>query len=636
MSPAQQGELFNQLAYFEGVDVEYKSARGGLPGSLWETYSAFANSGGGTLWLGVAQKGDELDIHGVEHAEKLVDNFWSLANNPDKVSRNLLKDADVSLVPTAAPERPLIRIVVPRAGRRERPVYVGRDPLRGTYRRNGEGDYRCREDEVRRMFADQSDEPADSRVLKGFAFEDLHTESMSQFRQRFASIKPDHPWLTGNDRELLTRLGGWRRDRLSGLEGVTAAGLLMFGREQAIRDPAAIPQFHLDYREHFSDEPGVRWTDRLTHDGMWEGNVFQFYQRAMLKLSSGPGIKQPFQTDEQGYRRTHGPVTEALQEALVNALIHADYAGMGGIVIDRYTDRLEFSNPGSLLVSREQLRQGGVSECRNKSLQLMFQMLGVGDKAGSGIDRIMSSWAAQHWQAPELRETLQPDRVLLDLPMVSMLPEGVLEDLRQRFGADFDELGGDEAEALITAHVEGEVTNGRLQAMLTRHPVDITAMLRDLVYRNMLVPEGVGRGTHYSLAAGLGASASPDLAVIPPDLGGHPPDLAPLPPDSAEIPPDTTGPEHEPALLELARPIRESGRARKELVREAILRLCARRYLSLRNLSRLLGRTGEGLRDSYVHPMVKEGVLERRYPEALSRRDQAYRTRPDIAERTGE
>lgn len=114
----------------------------------------------------------------------------------------------------------------------------------------------------------------------------------------------------------------------------------MFGREQAIRDPTAVPGFHLDYRERFSDDPAERWTDRLTLDGTWEGNVFQFYQKVMFKLSSGPGIQRPFQTDAEGYRVAGTALGEALQEALVNALIHADYAGQGGIVIDRYMDRL--------------------------------------------------------------------------------------------------------------------------------------------------------------------------------------------------------------------------------------------------------------------------------------------------------
>ena len=190
---------------------------------------------------------------------------------------------------------------------------------------------------------------------------------------------------------------------------------------------------------------------------------------------------------------------EALQEALVNALIHADYSGQGGIVIDRYLSRFEFSNPGTLLVSREQLLRGSVSECRNKSLQLMFQMLGVGDKAGSGIDKIRRSWAAEHWQSPSIQETLRPDRVMLVLPMVSMLPEATVQELRTRFGSAFEGLDRDEVQAVVTAAIEEEITNQRLQETLTLHRVDITKLLQGLVRKGLLVPEGFGRWTRYAL-----------------------------------------------------------------------------------------------------------------------------------------
>ncbi len=60
-----QLNLFNNLDFFEGVDVEYKAARGGLPRDLWETYGAFANTDGGTIWLGITQRAGALDLHGV-------------------------------------------------------------------------------------------------------------------------------------------------------------------------------------------------------------------------------------------------------------------------------------------------------------------------------------------------------------------------------------------------------------------------------------------------------------------------------------------------------------------------------------------------------------------------------------------
>jgi hypothetical protein len=64
-------------------------------------------------------------------------------------------------------------IQVPRASRRQRPVYVGQNPLDGTYRRNYEGDYKCRPDEVGRMLADQAEESLDYRIVERFGVNDL-------------------------------------------------------------------------------------------------------------------------------------------------------------------------------------------------------------------------------------------------------------------------------------------------------------------------------------------------------------------------------------------------------------------------------------------------------------------------------
>ncbi|MEQ1439038.1 ATP-binding protein [Fontimonas sp. SYSU GA230001] len=629
-------DLFEQLSYYEGADVEYKSARGGLPASLWETYSAFANTAGGTIWLGVVQRDDgRLEVQGIEQPEKLRADLWNLLNNREKVSRNLLSERDVEVVPVGDARTSLIVIRVPRASRRERPVYVGKDPFAGSFRRNYEGDYRCSDVEVRRMFSDQSDEPADSRILDGFGWDDLHAESLRQFRNRMASLRPGHAWLAEDDRGLLSRLGGWRQDRSSGREGLTLAGLLMFGRESAIRDPAAVSGFHLDYRERYSDDPAVRWTDRLTLDGTWEGNVFQFHQLVTAKLSTGPGIKTPFRTDEHGYRKATTPVHEALQEALVNALIHADYSGQGGIVIDRYSDRLEFSNPGTLLVSREQLLRGGISECRNKSLQLMFQMLGAGDKAGSGIDKIRRSWAAEHWQSPSLIEQFRPDRVTLVLPMISTLPEAIMDRLSARFGPAFRQRSADEIQALVAAEVEGEITNQRLQNMLTLHRVDITRLLGGLVRDGFLIQDGHGRWTRYFPRSE--GDISPDKAPVSPDKAPVSPDKALVSPDKAPIPPgndvpdertaDTIGAAADPELLAIAAPVRQTGRSSPEDVRRVILDLCRQRYLTLRELARLLDRSEGLVRDSYVSPMLRDQLLELRYPDKRTHRDQAYRTR---------
>ena len=77
--------------YRENNRIEAKKAIGGLPHSIWETYSAFANTLGGLILLGVEELEDKA-LHPIElpFPEELVDEFWSLINSEAKVSRNIL------------------------------------------------------------------------------------------------------------------------------------------------------------------------------------------------------------------------------------------------------------------------------------------------------------------------------------------------------------------------------------------------------------------------------------------------------------------------------------------------------------------------------------------------------------------
>lgn len=612
------------LSLGEEKDWEFKAARGGLPGSVWETYSAMANTDGGVVVLGIAQKDGRFVVEGVPDAPKMKQDFWNLVNNRGKVSTNLLANDDVTI--ETLDGLPVIVVRIPRATRRQRPVYVGQNPIDGTFRRYQEGDYKCSPDEVGRMLADQSEDPADALILDHFGLADLDPESLAQYRNRFSARAPAHPWLALDERGLLEKLGGWRTDRTTGQSGLTVAGLLMFGRDEAIRDPSAVPQYHVDYRERLSDDPEVRWTDRLTGDGTWTANLFQFYQRVLSRLFAD--LKVPFQLRPDMFRKDETIVHEAIREALVNSLIHADYRGKGGIVIEKHRDRITLSNPGSLLLPVEQLFRGGVSECRNKSLQLMFQQIGGGEKAGSGMDKIRQGWASQKWRLPLIQEGPRQERVRVVLPMVSLLPPASLDKLHRLLGAEFGGLGPEEVQALVTADVEGEVTNFRLRQFSDRHATDITKLLQSLVSKGLLDKDGYGRAATYRLAGPLVAPITPATAEARsghrgPNSGhktegsGHKGEEAPA-----------IDPEHDPALLAIAEPARLSPRLKPDEMRPIVLRLCEDRYLTFRQLAALLGREPGGLQRWTLRPMAQEGRLLLKYPETPNHPRQAYRTNP--------
>lgn len=133
--------------YQEDNRIEAKRAQGGLPHSLWETYSAFANTLGGVILLGVAEGADK-SLYSVPlfDPQELVDEFWDMVNDPTVVSANILRPEDIWVAGTD--DGSVVVIQVPQGERDQLPIYLGSDPFRGSYRRSGDGDYRCNRVEV--------------------------------------------------------------------------------------------------------------------------------------------------------------------------------------------------------------------------------------------------------------------------------------------------------------------------------------------------------------------------------------------------------------------------------------------------------------------------------------------------------
>ena len=143
---------FNNLQnYRENNRIEAKEALGGLPESIWETYSAFANTQGGVILLGVEELEDK-SLHALDLLDPqwLIEDLWAGLEDPKVVSCNILTPNDIEI--HLVDGKQIVSVTVPAAAWDQRPVYIGGDPLRGTYRRSGEGDYRCTPEVVRAMF----------------------------------------------------------------------------------------------------------------------------------------------------------------------------------------------------------------------------------------------------------------------------------------------------------------------------------------------------------------------------------------------------------------------------------------------------------------------------------------------------
>ena len=417
-------DLKNFYKYKEDNSLEVKKADGGLPITLWETYSSFANSNGGVIILGVGERQDgSWYTAGLQNAEKIKKNFWNTIHDTKKVSINLLSDKDVESYEVGGDT--ILVIHIPRARRNQKPVFINNDLFGGCYRRDWEGDYHCSKAEVKAMLRDAVEDTADMKIVEHFDLSVLNRESLQGYRNYHRNYKPEHVFHRLSDEEYLIRIGAAARKE-DGKVHPTIAGLLMFGDEYNIT--RELPEYFLDYREML--DPTTRWTDRVqSSSGDWTGNIQDFFFRVNSKIAQD--IKTPFKLE--GITRVDDtPIHKAVREALVNCLVNADFYLPQGIVIKKDVKSLVIENPGSIRIGKKQMLLGGISDPRNKNLMKMFNLLGIGERAGGGIPDIDQVWADQGWNSPVVEELYNPDRTRLSLDFSPKATKKTNEENKRR------------------------------------------------------------------------------------------------------------------------------------------------------------------------------------------------------------
>ena len=479
-------DLLHLEKYQENNRIEAKKALGGLPKSIWETYSAFANTFGGILLLGVEELSDRsLSVAngGIAKPNTLIEEFWEIVNNPKRVSVNILSDKDVYVQEIDG--KNIIVINIPRADRAYRPVYIDGNPITGTYRRNGEGDYKCTQEEYLAMVRDASATTQDMLVLEEMNLDVFNEESIKRYRMRMNSLRPKHVWGALDDEEFLLRIGAIAIGK-DGKKHPTSAGLLMFGNEYCIT--REFHHYFLEYQERY--DANRRWTDRiLSSSGDWSGNVYDFYLRVYDKLTQD--LQVPFAIKSDG-RVDKTPVHEALREALENCLVHADYYGRQGVVVIKSKEDISLSNPGGFRIEIDAAKSGGVSDPRNSAMRKMFNLINVGERAGSGIPNIISIWEQQNWSEPTITQTFEPERTTLTLS---------LKDKTQRRGGNKKSAITESARQMIVEYLTDHVSAScaEIAAVLNLQPSKTRAYLSALILEEVIVAEGANRNRTYRL-----------------------------------------------------------------------------------------------------------------------------------------
>lgn len=622
-------QFLDRLRGEESLEIEFKRGKGGLPKDLWPTVSAFANTNGGWIIIGVREDDGKFVIEGVPKPEQRLEDLNNLLRNPNKISHPVCGVGDASI--ELLDDEKVLVLRVPAASRKARPIYIDGNPYTGTFIRRHTGDYHCTKPEVDRMMREASDDTADSAILENYGLDDIDPETLARYRRRFQTQDIGSPRNAYDDKRFLEAVRAFGRDRRTGKLGLTVAGLLMFGTQEALMQWRS--RHLIDYR--FLSEGSSsrdRWDDRVA----WEGNLLGAFETLYPKLTSA--LPVPFALKD-GARSGDSPIHIAVREALVNLLVHADYSESKASVIFRSSEGYFFRNPGNSRIAQKDLLEGDRSDPRNPILVSMFRFVGLADEAGTGIPKIVQAWRELGLEAPLIDVGTERYEFTLRLRYVHLLSEGDREWLRS--------LGGkwDEAEqlALVSAKNSGSVDNAQLRLLTGQHPADASKTLTGLRDRGLLQSSRAGRSTFYELGRDAAEMAT-DSVLDTEDAGEDP-----ISPDNIEWSPSHNGGSFNnkdeslgnkteeiipmpgsfmgsasewTALVELATPGRERQRMQTTERDSITNQLCRHIPLSVEELADLMDCSVSTVRKA-LRRLKHSGAVEYFYPDP-SHPDQRY------------
>lgn len=350
------------------------------------------------------------------------------------------------------------------------------------------------EEEIRGMIRDNVSD-LDSKVLDDFTINDLDMSSVHRYRNMFKQLKEEHIFNSLDDIEFLESIRAIKT--VDGTLNLTVAGLLFFGKEYKIVQH--FPAYFLDYQERMTDDPDVRYTNRIySSTGDWSGNIFDFYFRVVGRLLLD--VELPFKLQENSIHRiTETNMHKAVREGLANCLVNADFTYTRGLVIKKSYNEITFENPGSLRISIEQAFKGGISDPRNANVLHMFSLINVGEKAGSGIPTIKKAFEENGLLEPVLYEEFNPNRTFLKLSFLKVKKVDIETEIKIDAKIDYTMLTNQEYEIVEFLHEHKVIIRKQVEDLLGVKNRRANDILRSLIDKDIIVMVGTTRDAKYKM-----------------------------------------------------------------------------------------------------------------------------------------
>lgn len=617
------------------IDIEAKRVKDKVGDSVMQTICAFSNSGTGYLILGVSEKDESHDyfwISGVTNAEDIFSNIQNNCRSQFTTSIDI--DGGIATIEG----KTVLVIEVRELDKSAKPCGFISGGNKKNYSKTGvwlrgiNGDYEATANELQPLFMAKLGHDYEQTILPSATMDDIDPKHIERYRKLREKIKPNATELEYNDTELLLAL-----DVATEKEGIiypNVAGILLFGSDKALR--RLMPSARVDYIRN----AGTVWVEDVDKRFQYTNDLREAIITMIPKLEATviDDLPKHFNLPPNSLTRADTPILPqaVVREAIVNMLMHRDYAVNRPSQINRFSDRIEFSNAGYSLKPIEKILEGQKgSELRNPIIAQVLYDLTFAETKGSGIT-IMNRGLKNAGLSPVI---FKSNRAYNDCETVLRLQQLIAEE-EMLWLKHFDSLTDKEAEVLILAKKMGQITNKDIRENIGLDTLQASSILRKFCKNDYLVQHGKSNSSYYTLSSFYFENLEEDVSTNNSPRYSDNDQSTSINESSTSINEPSTGINDVIIIKEvgdlsnnmllnlqsIVASARAKGRFTPEQSKSIVLQICQKQFMSSSILKHFLNREIDTIRRKYLSPLLKEGLLELAYPKTLQHPSQAYRT----------
>ncbi len=423
---------------------------------------AFANCNGGKLYIGVRDDGTVIGLDNADRVSLQVSNMVRDAIKPD-ITMFLHYETIVEN------GKNIVAVDIQRGT--DRPYYLAKKGMRpqGVYVRQGYSSVPATDMAIRHMIKETDGERFEAmRCLnQNLTFEAVKKE----FELRKTDFGPQQ----------------MRTLKLIDQDGLYSNLALLLSDQCIHTIKAAV----------FQGTDQTIFKDRREFTGSLMQQMNEVYDFIDFRNQTRATIEKLYRIDVRDYPEV------AVREALLNLLVHRDYAFSASAFISIYENRIEFVSIGGLMpgIDLEDVMVG-ISVCRNQNLANVFYRLHLIEAYGTGMGKIMKAY--ENMQVKPVIETTKNTFKII-LPNINANYETENATVKTKSGTPVTvhtekELSDEEEKILEYARKHGAITRNDVIGLLEVSASTAARVIRKMVKTNLLEQKGKARNTHYTIA----------------------------------------------------------------------------------------------------------------------------------------